>query len=49
MRVDGYVCRVRVLLGLIAKAVETQMQDNKRRPSSRTRGLAGLIYYLPLL
>jgi hypothetical protein len=44
-----YVCRGGVLLGLIAKTVEMEMQDNKRKPSSRTRGLAGLIYHLPLL
>jgi hypothetical protein len=49
MRVGVYMCRGGVLLGLIAKTVDMQMQDNKRKPSSRTRGLAGLIYYLPLL
>jgi hypothetical protein len=34
-----------VLIELIAKTIEMQMQDNKRKPSSKTRGLAGLIYY----
>jgi hypothetical protein len=47
--VGVYMCRRGVLLGLIAKTVDMQMQDNKRKPSCRTRGLAGLIYYLPLL
>jgi hypothetical protein len=43
------MCLGGVLLGLMAKTVEMQMQDKKRKPSSRTQGLAGLIYYLLLL